>query len=137
MRFHTIYESSRGQGKHPPMLMAFAGRHRNVFRTQIPKSHVAPCCTRNSLIDLARSAQFRNGQLPGSDSHRPLHFQASSGYVGSRDWGQDINAAGKCWECASIWGPPHILGRPYVASAFTRTVTRSNSQEYFVRTPNS
>jgi hypothetical protein len=71
MRFHTIYESSRAQGKHPPMLMAFAGRHRNVFRTQIPKSHVAPCCTRNSLIDLARSAQFRNGQLPGSDSRSP------------------------------------------------------------------
>jgi hypothetical protein len=77
-------------------------------------------------------SRLRTRRPCGFDSHRPLHFQASSGYAGLRDWGQDIDPVEKCWECASIWGPPHILRHPYVAPAFTRTVTRSNSQEYFV-----
>src|SRR6202522_3941703 len=32
------------------------------------------------------------------DSHRPLHFQASSGYAGLRDWGEAIDPMGESWE---------------------------------------
>jgi hypothetical protein len=48
--------------------------------------------------------------------------------VGTRGWGQHVDPVGKCWERASILRRSRVLRRAHVAPAFTRTVTRSTSQ---------
>jgi hypothetical protein len=64
----------------------------------------------------------------GFDSHRPLHSQATPGHAGLQDWGQDIDPMGKSWESMLRGRRSHGLTYPRIAPRFTRTVTRSSSQ---------
>ena len=87
-------------------------------------SHLSVGVTRNPVF-----SSFRSGAPVGSIPIARSTLRLASGHVGTRDWDQDIDPVGKSWEYASIWGLPHILRYPYVAPAFTRTVTRSSSQK--------
>ena len=69
-------------------------------------------------------------RLPcGFDSHRPLHSQVGLGDEGLRDLGQHVDPVGKSWESTLIGRRSRDLTYPRFAPTFTRTVTRSSSQE--------